>query len=54
MLKVPWPALAGRRWTTRDLLSGDEAEHDGDQMLAGNMPIHLPPWGTLLVEVAGR
>jgi hypothetical protein len=54
MLKMPWPALAGRRWTTRDLLTGVEAEHGGDEMIAGSMPIHLPPWGTMLLEVVGR
>jgi len=54
MLKVPWPALAGRQWTTRDLLSGDEAEYSGDVMIAGTLPVHLPPWATWVAEVVGR
>jgi hypothetical protein len=53
-LRVPWPALAGRQWTTRDLLSGDEAAHDGDAMLAGRMPVRLPAWGARVLEVVAR
>lgn len=54
MLRVPWPALAGRRWTTRDLLSGKQAEYGGDELLAGRVPIHLPPWEASLLEVVER
>jgi hypothetical protein len=54
MLRVPWPTLAGRRWIARDLLSGEQAEHAGDDLVAGTMTVQLPAWGAKLIEVVGQ
>jgi len=44
-VRLPWPALAGRRWRLRDLL-GDAVYHrPGDDLLARGLYLDLPPWG---------
>jgi hypothetical protein len=49
---LPWKALSGHRWATRDVLSGDHYEHSGDDMAEGRMFVRPLRWGANIFEVA--
>jgi hypothetical protein len=44
-VRVPWSDLAGRTVVLRDLLTGDEYERDGSQIVAEGLYVERPPWG---------
>lgn len=50
-VKLPWAALAGQRWRMRNLLSGEDVERSGDDLLAGGEAMRLEPWAARVMEI---
>ena len=49
-VRIPWPALAGKRWHLTDLLPGTVYERDGDELLGEGLTWIYPPPGTTFFD----
>jgi hypothetical protein len=45
LVRVPWNEVGGRLWRLTDVLSGEDFERDGSQMLDPGLYVDLGPWG---------
>jgi hypothetical protein len=50
-LPLEWPALAGRTWLLKDLLSEAEYHRDGDGLLSPGLYLDVPAYGRHLFEI---
>jgi hypothetical protein len=50
-IALPWPALAGRRWLLRDLLTDRAFDRTGSELAGDGLFVDLPPWGAHLLQV---
>jgi hypothetical protein len=44
-VKLPWPDLAGARWTLTDAFSRERFPRDGGELIDPGLFVDLPPWG---------
>jgi hypothetical protein len=44
LIPLEWPDLGGRGWRLADLLTGDVAERDGQDLAGAGLPVALGPW----------
>jgi hypothetical protein len=45
LVRFPWEGLKGLSWRMTDLLTGQEYDRSGDEMLDPGLYVDLPPWG---------
>jgi hypothetical protein len=48
---LPWPALAGSRWSLSDALSGKAYDRDGDELSGAGLYVDLPAWACHVLAV---
>jgi Alpha amylase, catalytic domain len=53
-IRLPWPDLAGHRWSLVDLLSGDDFARDGGQLADQGLYVDLRPGQYYLLAVSAQ
>lgn len=51
-LRLPFPALAGRNWQLKDLMSAATYQRDGGDLIANGLYLDVPPWQAHIFTVA--
>jgi hypothetical protein len=52
LVKLPWPELAGHKWSLQDALSGGSFERDGSDMLQPGLYVELEGWTSHFLKFA--
>jgi hypothetical protein len=51
LVKLPWDDLRGRNWRLQDVLSSDNFERDGNQMIDPGIYVDLREWGVHFLKL---
>ncbi len=54
LVRVPWHEVGGHLWRLDDMLSGEEFERDGSEMLDRGLYVDLGPWQCHFVKVTKK